>query len=142
MPEEAIERMIESGEAETIFQKAILEQGRGRVLDTLAEIQERHRAVKDLESSLLELHQIFLDMAVLVDAQGEMLDNIEKQVARSVEYVQSGTAALQDAKQLQKSTRKWMCCGIVTLLIVALVIVLVVVKPWQFAAAKQNGGSG
>jgi hypothetical protein len=50
------------------------------VLDTLAEIQERNRAVKDLEASLLELHQVFLDMAVLVEAQGEMLDNIEKQV--------------------------------------------------------------
>jgi hypothetical protein len=50
------------------------------VLDTLAEIQERSRAVKDLEASLLELHQVFLDMAVLVEAQGEMLDNIEKQV--------------------------------------------------------------
>jgi syntaxin 1B/2/3 len=35
----------------------------------LAEIQERNRAVKDLEKSLLELHQIFLDMAVLVEAQ-------------------------------------------------------------------------
>ena len=70
-----------AGEAETIFQKAILEQGRGRVLDTLAEIQERSRAVKDLEQSLVELHQIFLDMAVLVEAQGEMLDNIEKQVS-------------------------------------------------------------
>lgn len=31
--------MIETGESETIFQKAILDQGRGRVLDTLAEIQ-------------------------------------------------------------------------------------------------------
>ena len=40
---------------------------------------EPRRAVKDLEQSLLELHQIFLDMAVLVEAQGEMLDNIEKQ---------------------------------------------------------------
>ena len=35
----------------------------------LAEIQERNKAVKDLEQSLLELHQIFLDMAVLVEAQ-------------------------------------------------------------------------
>lgn len=59
-------------------------QGRGRVIDTLAEIQERHRAVKDLEQSLLELHQMFLDMAVLVEAQGEMLDNIEKQVRQGV----------------------------------------------------------
>jgi Syntaxin len=46
----------------------------------LAEIQERHEAVKELERSLLDLHQIFLDMAVLVEAQGEMLDNIEAQV--------------------------------------------------------------
>jgi syntaxin 1B/2/3 len=49
------------------------------VLDTVAEIQERHIAVKDLERQLLGLHQIFLDMAVLVEAQGEMLDNIETQ---------------------------------------------------------------
>ncbi len=52
------------------------------------------------------------------------------QVARSVEYVQSGTVALQDAKQLQKKTRKFMCCAIIILLIVAAVIVIVVVKPW------------
>ena len=48
--------------------------------DTLAEIQERHESVKGLEKSLMDLHQIFLDMAVLVEAQGEMLDNIEAQV--------------------------------------------------------------
>ena len=80
----------------------------------------------------MELHQIFLDMAVLVEAQGEMLDNIEKQVGRSVEYVQGGTAALQDAKQLQKKTRKWMCIGIIVLLVIAAIIVIVVVKPWQY----------
>ena len=50
------------------------------MLDTLAEINERHEAVKELEKSLMELHQVFLDMAVLVEAQGEMLDNIEQQV--------------------------------------------------------------
>ncbi len=37
---------------------------------------------------------------------------------------------LQDAKQLQKKTRKLMCCAIFIVLIVALVIVLAVVKPW------------
>jgi hypothetical protein len=50
-----------------------------QVLDTLAEIEERGEAVRELEKSLLDLHQIFLDMAVLVEAQGEMLDNIEAQ---------------------------------------------------------------
>jgi len=42
------------------------------VLDTLVEIQERHAAVRELEKSLLDLHQIFLDMAVLVEAQGDI----------------------------------------------------------------------
>jgi hypothetical protein len=42
--EEAIEQMIETGESEMIFQKAILEQGRGYVMDTLAEIRERRDA--------------------------------------------------------------------------------------------------
>jgi hypothetical protein len=52
-----------------------------QILDTIAEIQERHDAVRDMERKLLELHQIFMDMAVLVEAQGELLDNIEVQVS-------------------------------------------------------------
>lgn len=61
-------------------------------------------------------------------AQGEMLDNIQKQVERASNYVKGGTEALVDAKRLQKNTRKWMCCAIITLLIVALIIVLAVVQ--------------
>ncbi|KAI7836172.1 hypothetical protein COHA_009939 [Chlorella ohadii] len=122
--EEQIEKMIETGESETIFQKAILEQGRGYVLDTLAEIRERRDAVLELERSLMELHQIFLDMAVLVEAQGEMLDNIEAQVAKSVEYVQAGTTHLVAAKRLQKNTRKWMCCALILLIIIAAAIAI------------------
>lgn len=57
--------------------------GRVQVQDTLAEIEERGEAVRELEKSLLDLHQIFLDMAVLVEAQGEMLDNIEAQVRQN-----------------------------------------------------------
>ena len=59
--------------------------------DTLAEIEERGEAVRELEKSLLDLHQIFLDMAVLVEAQGEMLDNIEAQV-RPAADTQAGHA--------------------------------------------------
>lgn len=73
------------------------------------------------------LPQIFLDMAVLVEAQGELLDNIEAQVARSVGYVQAGTNHLQAAKQHQRSKRKWMCCGLITGIIVILIVVLVVI---------------
>ncbi|CAA3024612.1 syntaxin-132-like [Olea europaea subsp. europaea] len=129
--EETIDRLIETGDSEQIFHKAIQEQGRGQIMDTLAEIQERHDAVRDLEKKLLDLQQIFMDMAVLVDAQGDMLDNIESQVSSAVDHVQSGNTALQKAKSLQKNSRKWMCIAILILLIIVAIIVVGVLKPWQ-----------
>lgn len=99
------------------------------MLDTLQEIQERHDTVKEIETKLLELQQIFLDLSVLVEAQGEILNNIEVQVTGAVEHVQTGTNLLQKARVLQKNTRKWTCIAIIILLIIVLVIVLSL-KPW------------
>jgi t-SNARE complex subunit (syntaxin) len=50
-----------------------------QLLDTLNEINERHEAVKELNKSLVELSQMFTDMAVLVEQQGVMINNIETQ---------------------------------------------------------------
>ncbi|XP_031128773.1 syntaxin-132-like [Ipomoea triloba] len=128
--EETIDRLIETGDSEQIFQKAIREQGRGQVMDTLAEIQERHDAVREIEMKLLDLHQVFLDMAVLVDVQGDMLNDIESQVSAAVDHVQSGNTALQRAKTLQRKNRKWMCMAVIILLLVVAIIVVCVLKPW------------
>ncbi|KAB2629895.1 syntaxin-131 [Pyrus ussuriensis x Pyrus communis] len=54
--EETIERLIDTQYSEHIFWMAIQEQGGGQV--TLAKIQERHDAVKDLERKLLDLQQV------------------------------------------------------------------------------------
>ncbi|XP_015581196.1 syntaxin-132 isoform X2 [Ricinus communis] len=129
--EETIDNLIETGNSEQIFQKAIQEMGRGQVLNTLEEIQERHDAVKEIEKKLLDLHQIYLDMAVLVEAQGEILDNIESQVTNAVDHVQNGTEALRTAKSLQRKSRKCMMIAIILLLIIALIIVLSILKPWK-----------
>ncbi|KAA3483528.1 syntaxin-132-like protein isoform X1 [Gossypium australe] len=165
--EKTIDRLIETGNSEKIFQKAIQEQGRGQVmplssfefiaqwnyncieicsewnmfylllvennfiLNTVEEIQERHDAVTEIEKKLLDLQQIYLDMAVVVGAQGETLDNIESQVNNAVDHLQSGTEALQTAKRLQKKSRKCMMISIILLLIIALIIMLSILKPWK-----------
>lgn len=129
--EETINHLIETGNSEQIFQTAMQESGRGQVINTLEEIQERHDAVKEIEKKLLDLHQIYLDMAVLVNAQGDTLDNIESQVTNAVDHVQSGTTALQNARKLQKSSRKCMCIAIILLLLIVAIIILSVVQPWK-----------
>ncbi|KAL8088151.1 syntaxin-125-like [Apium graveolens] len=119
--EELIENLISSGEGENFLQKAIQEQGRGQIMDTISEIQERHDAVKDIEKNLVELHQIFLDMAALVEAQGQQLNDIESNVAHASSFVRRGTDQLVEAREYQKNSRKW------TLYAVLLVIVLIIV---------------
>ncbi|KAK1404614.1 t-SNARE coiled-coil homology domain-containing protein [Heracleum sosnowskyi] len=128
--DQTIDRLIETGDSEQIFQKAIQEQGRGQIMGTVAEMQERHDAVMEIERKLLELQQIFLDMAVLVDSQGDMLDDIETHVSSAADHVQSGNKSLLKAKSLRQNTRKWMCIGILILLIV-IVVVVVVLHPWK-----------
>ncbi|XP_057422844.1 syntaxin-121-like [Lotus japonicus] len=140
--EKTLDRLISTGESETFLQKAIQEQGRGRILDTINEIQERHDAVKEIEKNLMQLHQVFLDMTVLVQYQGEQLDNIESHVNRASSFVHTGTEQLQTARKHQKNTRKWTCFCILLLLVIILVVVLVTVKPWESnGSGGNNGGS-
>ncbi|RWR90984.1 syntaxin-132-like protein isoform X2 [Cinnamomum micranthum f. kanehirae] len=129
--EKTIDDLIETGKSEQIFSKAIQELGRAQILDTVEEIQERYDAVKEIEKKLLDLHQAFMDMAVLVEAQGDLMDNIETQVTNAVDHVQSGTDALKTAKSLQKKSRKCMMIAIILLLIIAIIIVLSIIKPWK-----------
>jgi syntaxin 1B/2/3 len=135
-----VDAMIASGESEAVFQKAILEQGRGHVIDTLADVQDRHEAVRDLEASLLDLHQVFLDMAVLVEAQGEMLDSVEAQVSRAKDHVEAGVTHLVAAKRSQKRTRKLMCCGLIVLIVLVAAIVLAILKPWEIVRQRAVQG--
>ncbi|KAH0977350.1 hypothetical protein GBA52_027069 [Prunus armeniaca] len=62
--------------------------------------QERHEALRDLQRSLTQLHQVFLDMAVMVEKQGEQMDDIEQNVADAGAYIHGGTNALFSALKL------------------------------------------
>ncbi|KAJ8442287.1 hypothetical protein Cgig2_011210 [Carnegiea gigantea] len=120
--EATIENLIASGESENFLQKAIQEQGKGQILDTISEIQERHDAVKEIEKNLIELHQIFLDMAALVEAQGQHLNTIESHVAHASSFVRRGTEQLEEARDYQKSSRKWCCIAILAGAVLVVVI--------------------
>ncbi|KAM7264103.1 hypothetical protein ACFE04_001786 [Oxalis oulophora] len=139
--DQILDRLISTGESENFLQRAIQEQGRGRVLDTINEIQERHDAVKEIEKNLQELHQVFLDMSVLVQEQGEQLDDIESHVARANSFVRGGTQQLQTARVLQKNTRKWTCYAIIILIVIILFVVLFTVRPWESSGGSSSSSS-
>ncbi|KAJ4763116.1 Syntaxin [Rhynchospora pubera] len=125
VPEEAvIEKIISDGQSEELLKTAIQEHGRGMVLDTVQEIQGRYDAAREVEKSLLELHQVFMDMAVMVEAQGEHMDDIEHYVTSASHYVKDGNRELKSARQYQRSSRRCLCIGIIFLLVIILLIIV------------------
>nr|GMC57501.1 syntaxin-112-like [Ipomoea batatas] len=116
--EEVIEKMVLGREDVQIFeQKAEMKE----------ENKERHEAVIDIQRSLDKLHQVFLDMAVMVEAQGEQMNNIERAVTTAGSFVNGGTNNLFYAKQMKREKKwlHWVFAVLAITLLVCLISLLV-----------------
>lgn len=118
---EEIAEAVESGDTELFAQKIVPER-HAQAKAALAYIENRHKDIIRLEQSIHELHQLFVDMAVLVETQGELIDQIEYNVNQSVAYTEKAVVELQSANKLQKKSRKKMCILICILVVLLLVI--------------------
>ncbi|KAG2461055.1 STX12 protein, partial [Polypterus senegalus] len=61
----------------------------------------RARAGSRLSSDILDVNQIFKDLAVMIHDQGEMIDSIEANVESAEVHVERGTEQLQQAAYYQ-----------------------------------------
>jgi t-SNARE complex subunit (syntaxin) len=89
-------------------------------------VADKYHDVLTLEASVNELHQMFLDFALLTEKQGELLDQIEHQVKEAGDYIDQGNQEMVEAIELQKSIRKKQCCIILIVLIILGIIAGVV----------------
>ncbi|KAG8146352.1 hypothetical protein E2320_012703 [Naja naja] len=102
------------------------------ILDTkltraaLDEIESRHKDIIKLESSIQELHEMFMDMAMLVEVQGEMVNSIEKNVMNAVDYVEHAKEETKKAIKYQSKARrkKWIIVIIVLVLLALLALII------------------
>ncbi|XP_053310763.1 syntaxin-12 [Spea bombifrons] len=78
-------------------------------------IKERESAIQKLEADILDVNQIFKDLAIMIHDQGEIIDSIEANVETADAHVERGTEQLQRASYYQKKSRKKMCILILAL---------------------------
>lgn len=112
-----------------VLEAAVLQQSGDpvEVANVLAEVQDTYEDVRRLEASILELHKMFMDLAVLIERQGEMLDQIEYQVKTAGDYVRQGNESITNAIQKAKVIRKRQCCMIGIILGVIAVIIVIII---------------
>uniref|UniRef100_A0A8C4R5C2 Syntaxin 2 n=1 Tax=Eptatretus burgeri TaxID=7764 RepID=A0A8C4R5C2_EPTBU len=101
---EELEDMLESGNP-AIFTSGIQMDSK---IDkqAMSEIESRHNDIIKLENSIRELHDMFVDMAMLVESQGEMIDRIEYNVEHSVDYVERAVSDTKKAVKYQSKARR------------------------------------
>ena len=56
-----------------------------------------------MERSIMEVHEMFLDLAVLVESQGAMINNIEDNVLKTTDYVRTANVDLTAAAEHNRS---------------------------------------
>ncbi|KAL3321307.1 Syntaxin-1A [Cichlidogyrus casuarinus] len=101
---EELEDMLETGNPAIFTQEIVTDTQQAK--QSLADIEARHQDIMKLEKSIRELHDMFMDMAMLVESQGEMIDRIEYNVDQAVDYIESAKADTKKAVKYQSGARK------------------------------------
>ncbi|XP_020488112.2 syntaxin-7 [Labrus bergylta] len=89
-------------------------------------IQERELSIRQLESDITDINDIFKDLGMMVHEQGDMIDSIEANVENADVNVQNATQQLARAAEYQRSSRKKICILIIVLGVVAVIIGLII----------------
>jgi hypothetical protein len=95
---------------------------------------EQHQSVQEIAREVRQLNDLTKDVAILVEDQGEALDNIAENIGSAGEKVERGVVELHKANAYQQKNRKLLCCC----LIMGLVIAVCILIPTLLATEKDN----
>ncbi|CAJ0967251.1 unnamed protein product [Ranitomeya imitator] len=102
--DEQFDEMLESGQTD-VFTSNILKDTQV-TKQALNEIEARHEEILKLEKSIVELHEMFMYLAMEVEAQGETINSIEKNILHSTDYVEKAKKQLDQAVDNRQKARK------------------------------------
>jgi len=128
--EEEIEDAITSGSAEQIFAQQTLAR-REAAKQAHNYVISKHKEILKIEQSLIQLHQLFVDMSVLVQEQSEIVANIEHNVQSAQEHTGEALKELRTANKYHKKARKKMII-IIIIIVVVFIVVCAILFPLLF----------
>ncbi|XP_060939191.1 syntaxin-11a [Limanda limanda] len=107
---EQIDEMIETGKW-NVFSDNLLLEGRS-ARSALNEIENRHKELLELEGRLREIQELFFELAMQVEMQGKMVDNIQANVGRTQDYIAKSSAQIKQAVKYKRNNpcKKLFCC--------------------------------
>ena len=96
------------------------------IIDIPQQKQQDIQAIDHLATGVQEVHELFTDMALLVNAQGENIDNIETNIQNSSMNIEQSNDQLIKANKYQKRKRRCVCkcvCKCICFLLTTIIII-------------------
>ncbi|KAI8334953.1 t-SNARE, partial [Chlamydoabsidia padenii] len=128
--EQEIDQIIDSDESQQVFSQSLMQASRrGQARAVLSEVQNRHDDIKKIEKTIIELHQLFMDMQMLVEQQGETINQIDEHAETTAIQMEEGNKFVSRAIKSARATRhkKW-CCFVICIILAVVIAILV----WWF----------
>ncbi|GIX61690.1 SNARE domain containing protein [Babesia caballi] len=103
-----LDRMMAPGNAQQVLEQAARSAiiGGGTLIDAVNNIQSKYNDVLALEDSVEELHQMMIELAGIVRYQGELIDQVEYNTMKAVEYTEKANVELVKAQDLKRRRNK------------------------------------
>ncbi|KAE8077483.1 hypothetical protein FH972_016043 [Carpinus fangiana] len=125
---------LEISSSRTPEQQALLLESKRQEITLLDEIvfneaiiEEREQGIQEIQQQIIEVNEIFKDLAVLVHGQGAMIDDISSNIESSHAATTQATSQLGKASKAQKSGSSLMCLLLLIFGIVLLIVIIVIV---------------
>ena len=126
--EEEIETVLTEGNTQ-IFNSSIIDET-CKARQQLNAIEERHNEFLQLENSVREVNELFVELSIMVEQQGETLDRIDMAVGDAEIVVQEGTEQIKQGHRKKKKNRKiktkLTIGGVVSAVVTTIIIIAVV----------------
>ncbi|XP_011782995.1 PREDICTED: syntaxin-19 [Colobus angolensis palliatus] len=109
MSEEEVNDMLHQGKWEVFNESLLTEISITKA--QLAEIEQRHKELVNLENQIKDLRDLFIQISLLVEEQGESINNIEMTVNSTKEYVNNTKEKFGLAvKYKKRNPCRVLCC--------------------------------
>ncbi|KAF9362403.1 hypothetical protein BGX34_006246 [Mortierella sp. NVP85] len=89
-------------------------------------INQREEEIREIESGITELNEIFKDIGSMVYEQSSLLDSIENNVTPIRMRTQAASEELTTAARRQRRARRRSCCILIVVTLVAAVVVFAI----------------
>jgi len=124
--EEEVNKIINTGSSDGLFSDQVVDR-HSNAKNALMYIQEEHRGLKQLEKSLLELQQLFIDLSSAVEGQSTNIEQLERDTTETSIVVQQGVTHLAIANEYAATRRRRVAALITTVTFIFLCIVGIIV---------------